>query len=162
MSSSDSIVPWPICAESSTNSIAVPVLACECTNDSFYTVGDSGGVCDGQRHCRRPAAARGGGLHRGRTPLPGLLRHEPLQQGQLVHGAEFHGADPARPLVPIHVSCCALCPSCNLTSINSEVCLNPTRLSVTTCPSTDRGAHCTYCHTVSTCYTACCVLLSRR
>ncbi len=28
------------------------------------------------------------------APLPGLLRHEPLQQGQLVHGAEFHGQSP--------------------------------------------------------------------
>ncbi len=38
-----------------------------------------------------PAKAWPSGLLVWRPPLPGLLRHEPLQQRQLEHGAEQHG-----------------------------------------------------------------------
>ena len=51
------------------------------------------GGCQGavRGGCGAPAGAWPGGVPVWGPPLPGLLWHEPLQQGQLVHGAELHG-----------------------------------------------------------------------
>jgi hypothetical protein len=58
------------------------------------TSGRGGGKGSVRAGCGTAASAWGGGLPMWWAPLPGLLRHEPLQQGQLVHGAEFHGQSP--------------------------------------------------------------------
>lgn len=55
------------------------------------TSGRRGGKGAVRARCGAAASAWGGGLPVWGSPLPGLLRHEPLQQGQLVHGAELHG-----------------------------------------------------------------------
>ena len=88
--------PGVLVFDSSKVSIHLSHLACEATKQRPYVALSAGrgrgqGAV-GRRH-NKAAYPWGGGVSVWGSPLPGLLWHESLQQGQLVHGAELYGKD---------------------------------------------------------------------
>ena len=56
-----------------------------------HGAGQGAGRQPGRRDTGEPASTGRGGLPVRGSPLPGVLGHEPLQQGHLVAGPELHG-----------------------------------------------------------------------